>query len=149
MINWEILITFTYPHEAHMAKGFLESEGIKTMIQDEMTTQVKNFLSNAIGGVKLLVQKEDYEHGIATLKKGGYIHDEGYKTEEVRTVYVDKSFDKTYCPFCKSDNIGKNKGVNILTVIVYFILGVIIPIFKLKYRCYDCEKEWKYRKAKE
>ncbi len=37
MINWETLITFTYPHEAHMAKLFLEYEGIETMIQDEKT----------------------------------------------------------------------------------------------------------------
>ena len=43
MNYWEILISFTYPHEAHMAKGFLESEGIKTLIQEEMTTQVKIF----------------------------------------------------------------------------------------------------------
>jgi hypothetical protein len=109
MNNWEILITFTYPHEAHMAKGFLESEGIKTMILDEMTVQVQNFYSNAIGGVKILVQKEDYEPGIATLKKGGYIQDEGYKTEEVRIIYADKSNKKTYCPFCKSNFIGTEK----------------------------------------
>ena len=147
MINWEILITFTYPHEARMAMGFLESEGIRTMIQDEMTAQVQNFYSNAIGGVKILVQKEDYEHGIATLKKGGYIQDEGYKTEEVRIVYVDKSYDKTYCPFCKSNFIGKVKGINIITPFFYFISGAIIPILNQKFKCYDCEKEWKYRKA--
>lgn len=57
MNNWETLITFTYPHEAHMAMGFLESEGIRTIIRDEMTVQVQNFYSNAIGGVKLLVQQ--------------------------------------------------------------------------------------------
>jgi hypothetical protein len=148
MINWETLITFTYPHEAHMAKLLLESEGIQTMIQDEKTIQVKNFLSNALGGVKLSVQNEDYVQGIAILKKGGYIREEDYKPEEVRFVYVDKSHDDTFCPFCKSDNIAKNKGINLFTVIFYFLIGVMIPIFKIKYKCYDCEKEWKYRKAK-
>ena len=148
MNNWETLITFTYPHEAHMAKGFLESKGIETMIQDEMTTQVKNFLSNAIGGVKLLVQKEDYEQGVAILKQGGYILDEGHKTEEVRTVYIDKSYDKTFCPFCKSNFIGKVKGINILTPIFYFFSGAIIPIINQRFKCYDCEKEWRYRKAR-
>lgn len=148
MKNWEILITFTYPHEAHMVKGFLESEGIETLIQDEMTTQVDNFLSNAIGGVKLLVQKEDYELGIATLKNGGYIKDENEKVEEAGIVYADNSDSKICCPFCKSDNIMKNKDINILTPIIYFILGAFIPIFKPKYKCYDCEKEWIFRKAK-
>ena len=148
MINRETLITFTYPHEAHMAKLFLESEGIETMMLDEKTIQVKNFLSNALGGVKLLVQKEDYERGIETLKRGGYIREEGYKEEEVRIVYVDKSHDDTYCPFCKSDNIAKKRGIKILTAIIYFLLGIMIPIFKIKYLCYDCGKEWKYRKAR-
>ncbi len=146
MNNWETLITFTYPVEAHMAKGLLESEGIETMIQDEMTTQVDNFLSNAIGGVKLLVQKRDYEYGIATLKQGGYILDEGHKTEEARIIYVDESIDKTHCPFCQSDNIMKNKDINILTPIIYLVLGAFIPIFRPKYKCYDCGMEWRYRR---
>jgi len=148
MNNWETLITFTYPHEAHLAKGFLESEGIKTIIHDEMTVQVQNFYSNAVGGVKILVQKEDYDDGIAVLKKGGYIINADNQTEEVRIVEVDESNNKTHCPFCKSDNIAKIKGVNILTPIVYLILGAIFPIFNSKYKCYDCEKEWRYRKSK-
>lgn len=149
MDNWDTLITFTYPHEAHVAKGFLESEGIETLIQDEMTTQVKNFLSNAIGGVKLLVRNEDYERGIAILKQGGYIFDEGHETEEASIVYVNEANkNKTLCPFCQSDNIMKNKDINILTPILYITLGAFIPIFRPKYKCYDCEKEWRYKKAR-
>ena len=82
--------------------------------------------------------------GIETLKKGGYIQEEDYKTEEVRINYVDKTYDMTYCPFCKSNFIGKIKGFNIITPLFYFISGVIIPIFNSKYKRYDCEKEWKY-----
>lgn len=146
--NLETLITFTYPHEAHMAKGFLESEGINTMIQDEMTVQVQNFYSNAVGGVKILVRKEDYDDGIAALKRGGYIIDADDKAEEVRIVEADESNNKTHCPFCKSDNIAKNKDIHILTSIIYLILGLFIPVFKSKYKCFDCEKEWRYRKSK-
>lgn len=44
------VLSFTYPHEAHLAKGKLESEGIEVFLKDELTTQVNNFYSHAIGG---------------------------------------------------------------------------------------------------
>jgi len=44
MDNWITVLTFTYPHEAHMAQNFLESEGFETMLKDELTTQVYNFI---------------------------------------------------------------------------------------------------------
>lgn len=37
------LTSFLYAHEAHMAASFLESEGIKTYIKDELTIQIYNF----------------------------------------------------------------------------------------------------------
>jgi len=37
MEDWPVLITFTYPHEAHLVKGYLASNGIKTIIHDELT----------------------------------------------------------------------------------------------------------------
>jgi len=54
MKDWVTLLTFTYPHEAHLAKGRLESEGIEVQITDELTVQAYNLYSNAIGGVKLM-----------------------------------------------------------------------------------------------
>ena len=47
-MNSDFDVTFTYPHEAHLAKNYLESEGIETEIRDELTAQVNNFYSNAI-----------------------------------------------------------------------------------------------------
>lgn len=38
--NWIIAMTCTFPHEAHMIKGYLESRGIETFLKDEMTVQV-------------------------------------------------------------------------------------------------------------
>jgi len=43
MNSWINIITFTLPHEAHFAKSVLESEGINTIIQNELTAQVNNF----------------------------------------------------------------------------------------------------------
>jgi hypothetical protein len=76
MNNWIILTTFIYPQEAYIVKGRLESEGIKVLLKDELTAQVYNFYSNAIGGVKLLVQNSDYEESYKMLVETGYIKEE-------------------------------------------------------------------------
>jgi hypothetical protein len=73
MDNWITIISFTYPHEAHLAKGKLESEGVEVIIKDELTVQVNNFYSNAIGGVKLLVRDFDYDNANQILVESGYI----------------------------------------------------------------------------
>jgi uncharacterized protein YjbK len=146
MENLITIITFTLPQDAHFAKAFLESENIETFIKDELTVQVNNFYSNAIGGVKLQVKESDYEKGILVLKEGGYINTENTVETEIEIIHLNETTNKEICPFCHSNNIGKMKETNVLTVIVYFILGVIFPIFKKSHICYDCERAWKFTK---
>lgn len=50
---------FTFPQEAYVFKGKLEAEGIRCFLKDEYTVQSHNFISNAVGGVKLQVYRED------------------------------------------------------------------------------------------
>ena len=52
MNNWKTILTFIHPHEAHMAKNFLEAEGFDVIITDELTAQVNI-------GVNLLIREED------------------------------------------------------------------------------------------
>lgn len=58
-MTWVTIISFTYPHEAYVITAKLKSEGIEVNLKDELTTQVNNFYSNAIGGVKVQVREED------------------------------------------------------------------------------------------
>lgn len=62
------LTTFEYPFEAQVIKSKLVSEGIYVFLKDEMTVQVDNFLSNAIGGVKLQVYEKDVEKSLELLQ---------------------------------------------------------------------------------
>lgn len=73
MNKWKIILTFTYPHEVHIVKGKLESEGISVQIRDELTAQVNNSFSDAIGGVKLLVEEKNYEKAKNILTESGQI----------------------------------------------------------------------------
>lgn len=79
MDNWVTIISFIYPHEAHLAKAKLESEGIEVYVKDEYTVQVNNFYSNAIGGVKLQVKSSDFENAHLILLESGYIKEQDYK----------------------------------------------------------------------
>jgi hypothetical protein len=147
MENWITLMSFTYPLDAHMAKGFLESEGVETMVRDELTAQVNNFYSNAIGGVKLLVKEDDYEKGKEALQRGGYLRQGAGAEPKIELVPLDKTTNRGRCPFCHSENIGKKKEPNLLTVLVFFLLGAFFPIFRASYTCFDCEKAWRYTRA--
>ena len=83
MDNLETVISFTYPHEAHLAKGKLESEGVEVFMKDELTVQVHNFYSNAIGGVKLQVRGSDFETAHRVLVASGYIQEQKDKSNKL------------------------------------------------------------------
>ena len=126
MSDWVVIFSFTYPHEAYVAKGLLESNGIEVLLKDEMTTQVYNFYSNAIGGVKIQVKKSDVEGAKKILKEGGYFEetlDEPYK-------FVVKIDELT----AKIPIIGKQfliaRMMILITVILSsaFIVGYIVTI---------------------
>lgn len=153
MENWPTIISFPYPLEAHLAKGYLESNGIEVLLKDELTTQVVNIYSGAIGGVKLLIRESDYDQGIQLLKDGGYLTEENSKSgNKIEIVELNKATNKKICPFCGSDNIAVNSKPGILTTIVLAIInlavmiGAIFPRFKSSFICFDCGKEWKYKK---
>lgn len=75
--HWVTIYTFTYPHEAYVIRGKLESEGINCMLKDELTIQIDNFYSNALNGVKLQVPEEHAEAAKMIMKEAGYVFDEG------------------------------------------------------------------------
>jgi hypothetical protein len=68
-----LVVVATYPTtaEAGLAREFLESEGIACRMTDEMVVQWVWYLSNAIGGVKVLVAEEDAEKALALLAETG------------------------------------------------------------------------------
>jgi hypothetical protein len=110
MDDWKTIITFTSPQEAHMAKGYLESQGIKSFILDDMTAQVNFLYSNAIGGVKVLVNDADYEQGIEILKKGGYINMNVDETNsQLNIVSTDKKTDKKNALFVNQTTLVERK----------------------------------------
>ena len=65
--NFAIVYSFLYPHEMEIARHALESHGIACFSEDSLTVQSYQFISNAVGGVKLLVAKKDLKKSIELL----------------------------------------------------------------------------------
>ncbi len=145
MSNWKEAISLTFPSQAHMVQGYLESEGIETMLKDELTTQVYT-TSYAFGGVKVMVREEDFENAQQILQKGGYLIPE--KVSKIEIVYGSNTINKKQCPFCHSENIGKKKSPDVIMLIVSLVLGMFVPIFRRTNMCFDCGKEWIYKRRK-
>jgi len=152
MDNWIVAMTCTFPHEAHMIEGYLNSYGIETSLKDEMTVQVNIAYSYAVGGVKILVKDSEYDQSMQLLKVGGYINDPNTKTDTEKEVFlVEYSHNHKNCPFCNSENIGiKKKPGTVSFILSAFIsllfFAVISPVYRSVYKCFDCEKEWKYKR---
>jgi len=90
--NYTILAVFEYSTEAQVAKAKLDSEKIRTLLMDEKTIDSDPLLSQAIGGVKLLVHNND-------LDKASDIYD------TFRTYEKDKNGKNINCPQCASTRI--------------------------------------------
>lgn len=92
MKNRIMLSTFQSQSEFVIAKGKLESEGIETLVQDELTVQSYNFLSNAIGGIKLFVAESDYLQARAILIEGGFLKEHSDSLSGFEKLITQKSF---------------------------------------------------------
>jgi len=90
--NYKILALFEYSTEAHVTKSKLDSEGFKTMLMDEKTIDSDPLISSAIGGVKLLVHKNDFEKALKIYN-------------EIRSYQKDKNGSDIFCPNCNSNQI--------------------------------------------
>lgn len=133
MSKFKQIASYQYPAEAQLFKGKLESEGIEVFIQNENTIGSDPLLSNAIGGVKLLVKNED-------VVRAKYI------LNSIPEYSVDYQGNLLKCPNCGAEKIEYLTSVSDFKSFLSFIFGVILNIFpfytKYKYRCEDCKFEF-------
>jgi hypothetical protein len=117
--------------EALLAKGSLDSAGIECALVDANTVRIDWFWSNAVGGVKLLVNR-----------------DEVNDAEQILSQPIPENFDVTgignyeqpHCPKCNSLDINFRE----LDPAAYLTLAinVPIPIQRHAWRCHSCNAEW-------
>ena len=115
--------------EAHIAKGVLEEAGILSWLKDEFTLTINPILTNAVGGIKIMVAKEDAEKAREILAR----------------ILADQKL-TVICPQCGSHNIElvstPRKASNWLTAIsTFFISDYAIALDKVNH-CFDCKHEF-------
>ncbi|MEX0315687.1 MAG: hypothetical protein AB3N18_16035 [Allomuricauda sp.] len=133
MDNPITIATYTFPHEVFVDRSKLEAFGIECFVKDELTIQVHNFYSNALGGIKLQVQSKDVEKAKEIL--GDH--------PDISTEYSNA---KIKCPKCNSGNID---GVGLngkISIVILMITGLPIPVFSNKYHCFECHQEFRLNK---
>ncbi|MCL7762287.1 DUF2007 domain-containing protein [Polaribacter sp. Z014] len=87
-----ILAVFEYSTEAHVTKSKMDSEGFRTLLMDEKTIDSDPLISNAIGGVKLLIHKNDFEKAVKVYN-------------DIRVYQKDKNGNEISCPNCHSNRV--------------------------------------------
>lgn len=128
----EFIILNSYNNyiEAHIAKGVLEEQGIRCWLKDENTITIDPILTNAVGGIKIMIAKEDEQKAVGNLNK--------LRNEQKLTVI---------CPACGSNNIElvstPRKTYNWISAISTFFLGSFAIVIEKVNHCFDCKHEFR------
>jgi hypothetical protein len=133
---------FSDSAHAHIARGFLEAEGIESEIADEHVVGVHWLYSNAIGGVKLLVPETDVARALELLGRRSEVSPE----ESVEFRAVAGSGDQ--CPSCDSEDVVPShlaERIKALTLlgILPTVLAVPFVLWSNEWRCKECGHTWK------
>ena len=128
-MDFVILQSFNNYVDAHLLMAKLESEEIQCWLQDENTVTLYPILTNAVGGIKLFVNKND-------LSRARQIF---WEVENNRKKTIE-------CPKCKGHNIElvstPRKAANWFSAILTFFLGdYALAVDKVNH-CFDCGNEF-------
>ena len=130
---FELIGSYQYTAEAIIIKGKLESEGIEVFMRDNNTVDANPLYSNAIGGVKLFVNRDDYltAKDIISLVSQ-YSSDDNNKLIKCSN-----------CGGEKIDMVTSIKDLKSLSVYIFSLLLGSLPFYsKHKYKCRKCNFEF-------
>ena len=118
--------------EAQLAKGSLESSGIECFLTDDNMVRMDWFISNLLGGVKLLINREDAEAAAAILDE---------PTPDTLDVEGVGEYEQPRCPACQSLDVNFEQ-LNRKVAYTSAWLGVPIPLHTKAWTCRSCGHRW-------
>ncbi|ANH82993.1 hypothetical protein A8C56_20185 [Niabella ginsenosidivorans] len=129
-MDYVIASTYNNYIEAHLAMGNLQSESINCWLKDENTVTIDPILTNAVGGIKLMVAQPQIGRALDILKN------------------TKKEYQQQHpCPHCGSTNVEyvstPKKASNWLGTLINLLLGIgaPLPVDKV-HHCFDCGYEY-------
>lgn len=128
-MGYKILNVYTNYIDAHIAKGVLEGQAIDCWLKDENTVTIDPILTNAVGGIKLMVDEGQSEKAAGILRA---IDNEQKAANP--------------CPLCHSLNIElvstPRKASNWLSVLMGVFVTSYAPKIDMVYHCFNCGHEF-------
>lgn len=133
MSKFRTIAVFPYPAQAAVIKSKLESENIAVFLRDEFTIATDPFATNAIGGVKMDVYKEDYVKAIGLI-------------EQANPEITQRITDLVICPNCKKREVREQSDVLTATTFAERLKAVAMSIFPFSndkhYKCRNCSHKF-------
>lgn len=123
------------PIFAHLARNRLEGEGLQVFLDGEHHVAMDWFISNAVGGVKLLVAGKDKEEAIRILEQR-------VVTESEPSAIETNVADEHRCPNCSSFDTYREKLRRKLIFMSILLLGVPLPFVSRRIVCDACGNKW-------
>jgi hypothetical protein len=124
--------TFDDSITANTFKSVLESKGIESYLQDEMTVNTNYLYANAIGSIKLQVEEDDYERAAGVLRENP--SDVDFAPDVPGAVH---------CPECGSENVTCRKQKARINGLMILTLGFPLVYPRYVNSCGACGREWK------
>lgn len=119
--------TFDNYFSANIILTRLHAEGVECYLKDETTITIDPILTNAIGGIKLVVKKDNQRYVSEILKR-----------------YDQEYMNAATCPKCKAHDfiyLAKPGVTNFLTAILTTIFGSYAVAPEYVYHCDNCGYE--------
>lgn len=115
--------------DANIILGKLQAEGVNCFLRDEYTVTIDPILSNAIGGIKLVVPENEVPQAKALLNL----------FEQNKKMVLE-------CPNCHAHNVeyisNPAKSGNWLSAIIGFLFSSYALSIKKVYHCFSCGFEF-------
>src|SRR6185312_3479850 len=119
--------TFNNYISANLLLSKLRNGGVECYLKDENTVTMDPLLTYAVGGIKLVVKKEDTEEVLKILRQ-----------------FDDDYMQKAVCPKCGSHKIElvpKRNAANMVTAILSWIFSSYAVSAENVYKCGNCGYE--------
>lgn len=129
-MHFVLLQSFTNYIDAHILLGRLQEEGINCWLKDENTVTINPVWTGAVGGIKLMVAKEQKERAFELLQQF---------LQQTKSIFL--------CPQCGSNDIqlisSPRKAANWFSALASFLLGDYAIAASKTWHCFTCGAEFK------
>ena len=123
-MNLSVLKTFDNYFTANILLTRLQADGVECYLKDENTVTIDPLLSNAIGGIKLMVRAEE----LGTARQLLQAYDNGFMESAI-------------CPQCGTNNFRqhvKATGSNVFNAVLSILSLPFSKSEEQEYRCGNC-----------